>query len=178
MKGMVFTELMDLVDARFGPEVLEQTLDAAGSSGSYTAVGSYPHQEIVAIVLALSARTGVPVPTLLTVFGEHLFLRFTQLYPEFFAEGMDTFAFLQTIEEHVHLEVRKLYPDAELPTFTTAIQPDGALEMVYRSRRAMGDLALGLINGAVVHFGESISVHREDQSPGGDCVRFLLRRLG
>lgn len=30
---------------------------------------------------------------------------------------MPAFQFLKNIENYIHVEVRKLYPDAELPTF-------------------------------------------------------------
>ena len=48
MKGIVFTEFLDLVEAKFGAEVLEEMLDAADlkSGGAYTAVGYYDHAEM------------------------------------------------------------------------------------------------------------------------------------
>ena len=89
----------------------------------------------------------------------------------------DTFDFLSQIEEHVHTEVRKLYPDAELPVFETVRLDEDTLEMTYRSGRPFADLALGLIQGCADHYGEDVAVDQEDMSAEGRThVRFTLRR--
>ena len=50
--------------------------------------------------------------------------------------------------------------------------------MVYQSHRSMADLAQGLIDGAIVHFRESIAVQRDDlASDGPQRTRFTLTRL-
>ena len=74
MKGVVFTEFLEMVEARFSADVVDDIIDAANlpSGGVYTAVGTYPHEEIVALVLALAQQTGLSVRDLLLVFGEHL----------------------------------------------------------------------------------------------------------
>jgi len=54
----------------------------------------------------------------------------------------------------IHVEVRKLYPDAELPTFTCDTSTPGRLTMLYRSSRPFADLAEGLIAGCIAHFCE------------------------
>jgi hypothetical protein len=88
-----------------------------------------------------------------------------------------TFDFLSRIEDHVHAEVRKLYPDAELPTFETRLSDSGTLEMTYRSRRPFADLALGLIQGCLKHYGEDVSIEQVDLSDDGRThVCFTLRQ--
>ena len=70
--------------------------------------------------------------------------------------------------------VRKLYPDAQLPSFECTSEP-GRLAMLYRSTRPFADLAEGLIMGCIEHLGECIDVQREDLfSWPGTCVRLLL----
>jgi hypothetical protein len=117
------------------------------------------------------------VPELVKAFGRYLFGRFVELYPAFF-EGVDgAFSFLDRIEEHVHVEVQKLYPDAELPTFETSHPDSSTMIMVYRSRRPFADLALGLIEGCIAHYGEQVDVGMEDLSDEGRThVRFTLNR--
>ena len=47
--------------------------------------------------------------------------------------------------------------------------------MIYRSRRRLADLAQGLIEGCIAHFGEEVAVRREDLEGGdGEVVRFEL----
>jgi len=177
MKGMVFTEFLEMVESKFSADMVDDIIDDANlpSGGAYTAVGTYDHAELVAMVVALSIRTGVAAPALVQVFGEHLFGRFHALYPGFFQSATSALDFLEGIETVIHTEVRKLYPDAQLPQFDCTRSADG-LQMLYSSPRHFGDLAEGLIKGAVAHFGDKLEVTRNDQ-PNGDIV-FDMRKLG
>jgi len=123
-------------------------------------------------VVALSQRSALPVPTLVQAFGEYMFGRFLSLYPRFFVGITSVLDFLEGIETVIHTEVRKLYPDAQLPQFDCSRTADG-LDMRYSSPRHFGDLAEGLIKGAVAHFGGGVAISRHDQ-PDGDIV-FKLR---
>ena len=179
MKGIVFTEFLDMVEEKFSPDILDRIImDAAPpNDGAYTAVGTYDHREMVALVASLSAATQIPVPELLRSFGQHLFTRFVHGYPEFFLIPVDAFEFLLGIEHRIHSEVRKLYADAELPSIHCHVPDREHLVLEYRSARALGDLAEGLIRGCIDHFGESIGVQRQDL-PGAAAthVRFMLTR--
>lgn len=179
MKGIVFSEFIEMVEARFSPELADEIIQAADlpSAGMYTSVGTYDHREMLRLIDQLSLKTEVPAGDLTRQFGHYLFGRFHELYP-FLFEGVDgAFDFLSRIEDHVHREVRKLYPDAELPTFDTSRPDASTLELVYRSNRPFADLALGLIEGCARHYGESVAMEREDRS-GNDPiqVRFILKR--
>ena len=92
MKGVVFTEFLDMVEQRFSPDMVDDIIEDANlpSGGAYTAVGTYPHDEMVALVVALSARSGAAVPDLLRAFGEYLFGRFVQGYPGHFSAATVT----------------------------------------------------------------------------------------
>lgn len=180
MKGMVFTEFMDLVESNWSLDMVDTLIERSGvaSGGAYTAVGTYPHEEMVALVVALSEETGIAVPDLIRTFGKHLFGRFAQLYPRFFHGIEGSFQFLGGIEDVIHAEVRKLYPDASLPTFEVEETP-GRLVLTYISGHPFADLAEGLIEGCIAHFGEDIELTREDVTdiPGAQA-RFTLRRKG
>lgn len=177
MKGMVFTEFLEMVEERFSPAIADRIIEHSDleSGGAYTAVGTYDHSEMIQLVSHLSTETGIAVPDLLRTFGQQLFARFVGSYPQFFAGVQSTFDFLTNIEGYIHVEVRKLYPDADLPTFEYDTSEPGRLTMVYRSSRPFAALAEGLILGCIEHFGETIDVQREDLSAGqGMYVRFTL----
>jgi len=180
MKGIIFTEFLEMVEDKFSPEVADKIIEASdlATGGSYTSVGTYHHAELIEMVGHLSKESGVDVVPLVKVFGEHLFGRFVELYPEFF-EGVDTcFGFLDLIEDHVHVEVKKLYPDAELPTFATTQPGPQRLEMVYQSGRPLAPVAEGLILGCIAHFQENITVKVEDLSGGHNThARFIMEKL-
>jgi hypothetical protein len=178
MKGLVFTELMELVESAWSMDMVDAIIvrSKVASGGAYTAVGTYPHEEIVALVVALSEESKVPVPDLIHTFGKHLFGRFVLGYPRFFQGCTNTFQFLGGIESIIHAEVRKLYPDAELPTFDVVSAP-GQLTLTYFSDHPFADLAHGLIDGCIAHFGEKITLHREAAPQGsGAQARFILTK--
>jgi Haem-NO-binding len=178
VKGIVFTEFLDMVEARFTPEVADRMITAAAvpSDGAYTAVGTYAYHEIMQLVSQPSTLTSIPMPTLVCTFGVHLFDRFAASYPALFAGVTSAFSFLEQIENHIH-EVRKLYPNAELPTFTCDTSTPGRLTLLYRSSRPFADLAEGLIAGCIAHFGEPILMHRNDiANSHGTHVRFVLTK--
>ncbi len=57
MKGIIFTEFIDIVEDQFGLAICQQMLDDAKDEGIYTAVGSYEHTSLVKLILALSRVT-------------------------------------------------------------------------------------------------------------------------
>lgn len=178
MKGIIFTEFGEMVEATFGFDTWDAIVEKADlpSGGSYTAVGTYDHGEIVSLVVNLSEETNTPVPDLLQAFGTYLFHRFGKLYPSFL-EGEDrALGFLSRVEDHIHVEVRKLYPQAELPRFDTKWLSDNELEMIYHSNKHLEDVAEGLIRGCLEHFGEKGEVTREDAGDSAEeGVRFLVK---
>jgi len=56
MKGMVFTEFLEMVEDQFGFTMADKIISEAelASGGVYTSVGTYHHQEMVALVVNLS----------------------------------------------------------------------------------------------------------------------------
>jgi hypothetical protein len=170
MKGIVFREFLDMVEDRFGMDLVDRIIEEADlpSGGAYTTVATYDHHEIIRLVDRLHRATGMPIPDLLRTFGHYLFGRFYGLYPAFFAGVDSAFTMLEQVESIIHVEVRKLYPDAELPSFDTSRPDPDRLVMLYRSQRPFADVAEGLIRGCIDHFGEDIEVRREDLGPGPD----------
>jgi hypothetical protein len=179
MKGIVFREFLEMVENQFGPEVGDRIIEESQlpSGGAYTTVGSYDHQEMIQLVRQLSAATGLAVADLVRAFGQHLFGRFVAGYPQLFVGIGSAFDFLERVEGIVHVEVRKLYPDAELPTFECS-RAGTVLTMIYHSQRPFADLAEGLIKGCVAHYGENIELARADLNPQGTGVRFVLSKRG
>ncbi len=160
MLGMVFTELLEMIEDKLSPELADAVLrDAApGHGGAYTAVGYYPHAELMALVAALSRRTEQPVAALVQHFGRHLLGRFVTLFPQMFADQPDLFDFLASIHGRIHVEVHKLYRHAKLPTFEVLSRDARCMRLRYQSPRAMEALAQGLIEGAAEHYGERCQI--------------------
>ena len=178
MKGIVFTEFFEMVEERFGFEMSIQLVEDTElkSGGVYTAVGTYSHHEIVALVVKLSEKTEIEIPKLLNVFGHHLFGVFVKAYHHFFVGVDNCFDFFKNIDNYIHVEVLKLYPDAELPKFIIEEEAENKLVLVYSSARKMSDLAVGLMEGAANYFNETIDIKKEMISENGENVRFILTK--
>lgn len=178
MKGIVFTEFLDFVSGTLGSDMTDDIIDDAAlpHGGAYTAVGTYPHTEMQALVSALARRTGTSAPELLGQFGRHLCGRFAVTFPAFFAAQTNLFDFLGSANGHIHGEVHKLYPDAELPVFRIRHRSEDAIDLDYESCRPLEALAEGLIRAAADHYRQPIAIAASRiEEPAGSFVRFSIR---
>ena len=178
MKGVVFTEFLTMVEKQYSEDMVDDVIDDAElpSGGAYTAVGTYDHKEMVQLLVQLSKKTGIDPSALLNAFGHHLFVALSTGYPQY-VEGMESsFEVLDQLEPFIHVEVKKLYPDAELPEFETTYITDDAMGMIYRSPRCLGDLCQGLMEACFAAFKENIELSRADEAEGR-IVRFDHKKV-
>ncbi len=161
MKGTVFNILNEMVEEVAGYETWEAVLTEAGSDGIFISSDTYPDEDLLALVGALSKLTGTPADDLVFAFGQYMTPYFAREFPMFFTEGSSLREFLLTVDKVIHVEVRKLYPDAELPTLAYDESDPTRLVMHYSSPRKMCRLAEGLIDGAAQHFGETYDIHHD-----------------
>ena len=175
MKGIIFTEFLDFVEAQHGYETVDTILENAAlpSQGAYTAVGNYEFSEITKLVRELSALHRKSEQDILRSFGRHLFAQYYRIYPLLFQDCTDPLEFLQTIEAKIHTEVLKLYPDAKLPNLKTERIGEDEVLLSYRSFRPLGQLCLGVIEGCGDHFGVNLVIEAE---PAADGLDIRIRR--
>lgn len=162
MKGIVFTEFLEMVEEKFGYETVDLILEKSKevTNGVYTSVGTYNHAELVALISSLSSETKISIPDLMNAYGVYLFDTFVRSYPMFFEHVKSMFDFLENIDKHIHKEVLKLYPDAELPRFESFRESDNHLVMIYYSQRKMVDFGMGLITASSNHFKTNIDLKK------------------
>jgi len=169
MRGLVFSEFLEFVESVAGPDIVEDMLDECDleSGGAYTTVGNYDHGEIVKMVTFLNQATGKEVSQMVHDFGRYLFGQLAKSHSTIVGDEGKILDFLEGIESHIHTEVRKLYPNAELPMFDTDRIDETHLVMDYSSSRPFADLAHGMIMGASDHFDNALVVKRTDQPANG-----------
>lgn len=180
MKGIVFREFINMVENEFSIETADEIITASNlkSNGAYTTVGTYPHEEMVELVTHLSSKSNIPIPELLRSFGHYLFKRFTVIHADYVVNHQTAFELLKLLDGHIHVEVRKLYTEAELPSFEHEEQTDGSMILIYKSRRALADFAQGLLEGCVAHFQHPMQIERQDiPEDNGAHSRFTLRPM-
>lgn len=178
MKGVIFTEFLEMVEKEFGLEMTDTIITESDlpTEGAYTAVGNYPHNEIIKLVLALHQQTQIPVRDLLVTFGRFLFGRLADHYGVLMKGIENPFQLLENLEVVIHQEVKKLYSDAKTPLIEVISSTPEKIELIYSSHRSMGDVAEGLILGCSDYYGVPLSVSRQNLAEDGTKVRFTVKK--
>ena len=111
MKGIVFTEFLDLVENKFGLQMLDTILNESNleSNGIYTSIGTYNFSEMLQLLQSLSSHTDISIDDLLLVYGEHFFSVINKSYTGLLATYKDPLEMLSSIEDHIHVEVKKIF---------------------------------------------------------------------
>ncbi|AQS93232.1 hypothetical protein BXQ17_03685 [Polaribacter sp. BM10] len=178
MKGIVFTEFLDLVEEKFGIEMVDKIISQSTleSEGIYTSIGTYSFSEMLQLLKHLSENTNISIDNLLLVYAEHFFSVIENSYPGLLATYKDPIEMISSIEDHIHIEVRKIYPDAELPTFIVEEKTEDSLVLIYKSSRAMHHFGLGLMNKTFEHFNSTANIVLEKIKEDGTVVKFLINK--
>jgi len=174
MKGIVFNVLEEVVVANYGEAVWDDLLDAAGSDGVYTSLGTYPDDHILRLVKAASEALGMPPMDVVRWFGRQAIPRFAERYPVFFTAHTSTRPFVLALNTIIHPEVRKIYTGAQCPEFDFQDAENGALLIGYRSPRKLCAIAHGFIEGVADYYREAVEVEHLNCMHGGD-ERCLMR---
>lgn len=180
MKGIVFTEFMEMVESQFGLEVVDTIIEKSKlpSEGAYTAIGTYDFNEMVSLITNLSQEINVPMNDLIYAFGLHLFDSLSNAHPEVIKNYKAPLNLLYAIEDHIHVHVKKLYPDAELPSFKILEKTDRSLSMIYSSSRGLYRLAHGLIEKTFEHYNGKADIAYELLKEDGTEVKFDIVQHG
>ena len=176
LKGIVFSELVGFLDHAGGPAFAEKVLSDAGleHGGAYSRVGQYPWQEAVRVVEAASRESGADFADLCNQFGSYLFERFTVRYADIVGRYATAEALLMHVGDHIHEEVRVLYPDARPPKVRTHSE-DGCLRVEYASHRPFAHIAHGLVAGSMKHFGDQRELDWITIGDDGTTAEFVLK---
>jgi len=180
MKGIIFTEFLDLVEEKFGLEMVDKIINQSNleSQGIYTSVGTYEFSEMLQLISHLSENTDISIDDLLLVYAEHLFKALIKSHQNLVQYYKDPMDLLASIENHIHVEVQKIYPDAQLPTFELEERTDNSMTMVYKSDKALYMLGKGLMMETFKLFGVDGEVNFEKLNDLGTEVRFFIHKKG
>jgi len=178
MKGIVFTEFLDLVEERFGLEMVDAIISQSKleSKGVYTSIGTYSFSELLQLLQNLKIQTGISIDNLLLIYGEHFFSVIETNYKDLLSSYNDPIEMLASIENHIHVEVRKIYNDAELPTFIIKEKTKKTLILIYKSSRSMHHFGLGLMNKTFEHFNSKATIILEKIKRDGTEVKFIITK--
>lgn len=177
MQGTIFTVLSEMVIEKLGMPMWDAVLLEVqpSSGGSYTAGAQYPDEELMSLVQCLSQKTTIPIPTLVESYGEYLFSHLYQSLPSSMQNANTLRDFLLSVDKIIHKEVRRIHPDAYLPSFDYDENIPNTLVMYYNSKRKLCHAAVGLIRGASNQFEETVDVaHTECMHHGAERCRLEI----
>jgi hypothetical protein len=177
MKGIIFNLLEEFVVETHGVERYEEILagTALRTTEPFVGPGSYPDEDLMALVGTTVSHLGIDRNAALRAFGRFCIPRLAQRFPAFMAAHQHPKAFLLTVTKLHDLEVRKLYPDATPPRFGYESPGDDRLVMRYLSPRKLCALVAGLIEGVADHYGAPIGQEQvRCMEAGADCCEFQL----
>lgn len=179
MRGVVFTELVEFVENALGFEVADKMIEMAKLSnhGAFSQGGNYPFEHMVKLLDSLSKITGKTPNELLYIFGEHLFSILVKLYAKDIKNIGGALEFVHSVDNFVHIEVKKLYPDADLPSFITQEKSKNHLVLIYKSEKRLEAFAHGLIVACGKYFNEILDVKYETISQNPYEVKFLINKI-
>ncbi|WP_111707419.1 heme NO-binding domain-containing protein [Lutibacter citreus] len=179
MKGIVFTEFLEMVEESFGLETLDYIIYKSDlkSKGVYTSVGTYDFIEMLTLINNLSEKVKIPVQDLVYTYGVYFFKVLSDNHGNIMDLYKSPIDMLSSVESHIHVEVRKIYPGAELPTFKIVKKEDDFIEMIYYSSRSLYMFAKALIEGTFAHYNKKAKINYELLKADGSEVRFLITEI-
>lgn len=176
MKGIILSEFVEYLEAELGGATAQKIIDESGvvSEGVYSRVGMYDYQELIQLLTQTVTHTNTEASVLLEGFSDHLFKMFKRDYSVFF-EGVKTAGeMLAQIDNHIHVEVKKLYPDAELPKFEYE-QNDDIMTLHYVSPRPLAAVAQALVGACLKFFAKNETLLKTDIADDQKSATFSIQ---
>jgi predicted hydrocarbon binding protein len=159
MHGMIFGRLKQFVDAQMGEEAWPALLAASGIGDKiYLASSSYPDAEIMALVQAASAKTGLEAAALLEAFGEFLVPAYLGMYGHLVKPEWRALDLIEHTEETIHKVVRVRNPGALPPVLHTTRVSPSEIRLEYGSERRLCAVARGIMKGVASHYKELLQI--------------------
>ncbi|MFQ5464333.1 MAG: heme NO-binding domain-containing protein [Thermodesulfobacteriota bacterium] len=158
MKGIIFNLLERFIVENLGEEKYEEILShcTLKTKEPFVGPGSYPDEDLMAIVARAVETMGITLPEALRAFGRFCLPKFAERFPEFMTPYDHPKEFLMTVDSVIHVEVEKLYPDAQTPSLVYEDPAPDRLVIRYESRRKLCHLFEGLIDGVADYYGSPI----------------------
>ncbi len=177
MQGAIFTTFSEMIIEKMGMEQWNELLDKTApiSQGVYTKGELYEDSELINMVVALSEKTGISAEQLIQAFGEYLFTSLYESCPADISKITCLREFLLVIDGVIHVEVKRLHPNAYLPKFEYEGGENNELIMYYTSKRKLCHASIGLIYGAAKQFKETIKITQtECMHDGADRCKLVI----
>ena len=177
MKGFIFTNFIDFVEKSDGLDMVDQMLEECdlASEGVYSAFNSYEFDELVTLLTYVSKKTDISPQILLETFGRFVFPYLIGKHSYIIEKYSNAIDLIAGIENHIHIEVKKLYEDAELPTFNVVEKKEDSLTIIYTSTRGLTYFAIGLMKETLQFFKVKGTIDMVENYNNDGSVKFHIQ---
>ncbi len=157
MMGIILRMFIDYVSAQHSDQLLDDLLGAAKlpSGGAYTSYAIYCDSEYFALVEALANRTGQGRAGVQREFGRYAFDNLAAHISAHKASYPHIFDLLQDLKDKIHADASIIYEAAPPVHVQLTERTDRSAIFHYRSSRPCAQLALGLLEGALLYYGHT-----------------------
>ncbi|GAA6186180.1 heme NO-binding domain-containing protein [Aliiglaciecola sp. NS0011-25] len=179
VKGIVFVKFNEFIEELWGEEFWDTLLDEANlpSEGIYTTVGTYDDEELFTLVGLVVEKQNISAKDAQFAFGKWVFKELFNAAPAGAHDFKDVFEFLHAVQDFIHVEVKKLNPDALLPEFEFLSETPTTLSFHYQSPRKLCYFCEGIVHGLAEHTEQKIAVSQTECEHQGDqrCVLEVVK---
>lgn len=176
MKGFIFTNFIEFVETNHGLEMVDEMITNCNlpSQGIYSSFSSYEFDELVSLLTFVSQKTNVNPEILLEKFGVFVFPYLIGKHSYIIENFDNPIDLIGGIENHIHIEVKKLYNDADLPTFRVVEKTTKKLTVIYNSSKGLTYFAIGLMKETLNHFNVNGSITIDKSFDATMGVKFII----
>lgn len=176
MKGILFTEFIELIEAKYGLSVVDAVLESSDlpSQGIYTAVGEYDSGEMVRIIYGLSQKENISIDALYECLGVSLFN--SLIYEGVINNYNNSTDLLLSFDNHIAFYV-DLGIGSKSPTLTILDNNSKAMTIRYSASGGLYRLAYALIEKTFLYFKEKVRINYELLDKAGSEVKFDVVKI-
>lgn len=159
MLGMVFNALKTMLEEKVSADYAEEVFTAAKleHDGHYEDKQTYPDSELGKILDVLAKETDHSLDSLMYDFGYFWFGHLVHSHGQMLAGREGLLELLEALDDDVHKEVKKLYPNASVPDFEVMSRTEHGMRLRYHSPRDLVSLAEGMLDAGAAHFNQNLS---------------------
>ncbi|MDP9384036.1 MAG: heme NO-binding domain-containing protein [Actinomycetota bacterium] len=180
MHGIVHSELRSFLVDRVGEHGWHELAAGAGiEDGAYRTTGTYPDEEITALVLAYSRRSRRRLGDILEEFGQTMAGDLLDTYAAFVRPEWRALDVIEHTEQAMHRAVRLHDPDAAPPRLRVERRGEDEVAVFYDSERRLCGFGVGVIRGIAERYGEPVTITQATCHHLGDPhCEIVVRRAG
>ncbi len=167
MHGIIHSELKRFIIKKHNYSTWTSVLQEAKlESKSFLISSAYPDTDAIAIINTAAKLTGTDVHDIHVEFGKFIVPTLVKLYGAFIRPNWKTKEMFLNTENTIHRVVRMRNAGAEPPELFFEDAGENKLNFLYKSKRNMSGIAIGIMHGMANYFNETIDIRTEKVSEG------------